>query len=260
MINKSKKILSVSTLMLLLMNPSLAVEITSSSQAVDVAGKQRMYTQRMLKDYAMVGMKNTFGKPDEDLKKISGDFEIALGSLLAYAKNDDTKKSLENVETLWTPLKKTLSEDPSKEKVGKLQEDLEVLLKSADDTTKLFAKESGSTSGEVVNMAGRQRMLSQRMAGLYMIKVWGVEDPQFKDKMIKAMDIFKTSLTKLEKSELNTDEITKYLAKVKRSFMFFEMMNKSKSKFVPTLISKKSNDILKNMNSATQAYVALETK
>jgi len=37
-------------------------------------------------------------------------------------------------------------------------------------------------------------------------------------------------------------------------------MNKSKSKFVPTLISKKSNDILKNMNSATQAYVALETK
>ncbi len=44
------------------------------------------------------------------------------------------------------------------------------------------------------------------------------------------------------------------------SFMFFEMMSKSKSKFVPTLIYKKSNDILANMNSATQSYVALKTK
>jgi uncharacterized protein YehS (DUF1456 family) len=74
------------------------------------------------------------------------------------------------------------------------------------------------------------------------------------------MDLFKTSLVKLEKFELNTEEINQYLKKVKRSYMFFEMMNKSKSKFVPTLIYKKSDDILKNMNSATQAYVALETK
>jgi len=93
-----------------------------------------------------------------------------------------------------------------------------------------------------------------------MLKVWGVNDLKFKDKMDQTMTLFKTSLSELEKSELNTEEISKLLAKVKRSFMFFEMMNKSKSKFVPTLIYKKSNDILTNMNSATQSYVALETK
>ena len=103
-------------------------------------------------------------------------------------------------------------------------------------------------------------MLSQRMAGLYMLKVWGVEDPQFKTKLDDAMKLFKTSLDELEKSNLNTDDIKELLAKVKRSFMFFEMMSKSKSKFVPSLIYKKSNDILVNMNSVTQKYVALETK
>ncbi len=237
-----------------------AIEISSSTHAVDIAGKQRMFTQRMLKDYAMVGMGNTYGKPGEDLKKISADFQDHMDSLAAYTKSDEVKKSIEKIEALWIPLKKTLAESPSREKVENLQVDLDVLLKAADDTTKLFAKESGKASGETVNKAGRQRMLSQRMASLYMLKVWEVEDPQFKTKLDDAMKLFKTSLAELEKSSLNTDEIKALLAKVKRSFMFFEMMSKSKSKFVPTLIYKKSNDILTNMNSATQKYVALETK
>ncbi len=238
----------------------LAIEISSPTHAVDIAGKQRMFTQRMLKDYAMVGMGNTFGKPADDLKKISTDFQDHMESLASYTKSDEIKKSIEKVKTLWIPLKKTLSEAPSKEKVEKLQIDLDALLKAADDTTKLFAKESGKASGETVNKAGRQRMLSQRMASLYMLKVWEVEDPQFKTKLDDAMKLFKTSLAQLEQSSLNTDEIKTLLTKVKRSFMFFEMMSRSKSKYVPTLISKKSNDILTNMNSATQKYVALETK
>ena len=184
-----------------------AVEITSSSHAVDIAGKQRMFTQRMLKDYAMVGMGNTFGKPGEDLKQISLAFQDHMESLTAYTKSDDVKKSITKLESLWKPLKQILAETPSKEKVEKLQIDLDTLLKAADDTTKMFAKESGKASGEIVNKAGRQRMLSQRMASLYMLKVWEVHDPQFKTKLDDAMKLFKDSLSELEKSDLNTDEI-----------------------------------------------------
>jgi hypothetical protein len=69
------------------------------------------------------------------------------------------------------------------------------------------------------------------------------------------MELFKTSLEELQKSKFNTDEITKLLDDVEKSFMFFEVMNKSNSVFIPSLIYKKSNDILKNMNIATQCYV-----
>ena len=255
-----KKIKMSLVSILMLATSVSGIEINSPTHAVDIAGKQRMFTQRMLKDYAMVGMGNTFGKPTEDLKNISADFQDHIEALANYTKNDEVKKSIKKVEALWIPLQKTLAEPPRKEKVAKLQIDLDALLKAADETTKLFAKESGKASGETVNKAGRQRMLSQRMASLYMLKVWEVEDPQFKTKLDDAMMLFKTSLDELEKSTLNTDEIKTLLTKVKRSFMFFEMMSKSKSKYVPTLISKKSNDILTNMNSATQKYVALETK
>jgi len=64
----------------------------------------------------------------------------------------------------------------------------------------------------------------------------------------------------LQKSELNTDEINELLNKVEKSFMFFEVMNRSIQIYIPTLIYKKSNDILKDMNTVTHKYVVVSKK
>jgi len=245
-------------ILLCITNIAYAIEIKNLSEAVDVAGKQRMFTQRMLKDYAMVGMGNTFGSPEKDLSDIINKFDDHMQSLAQFTKDDATKKSIEEARQIWLPIKQVLTSKATKDNVAKLQEDLELLLKAADKTTKLFAKQTGKTSGEIINISGRQRMLSQRMASLYMLKVWGVNDPKFTQKMDQSMNLFKTSLDKLLKYDKNTPEITQLLKKAQRSFKFFEFMNRSKSKFIPSLIYKKSNDILKNMNTATSLYTKIE--
>jgi ribosome-binding factor A len=76
--------------------------------------------------------------------------------------------------------------------------------------------------------------------------------------MEKTMNLYKTSLEKLKKSEMSTEEIQKLLLKSEKGFKFFEIMNKSKNKFIPSLIFKKSNEMLKDMNTATGLYAAQE--
>ncbi len=245
-------------ILLILMNIVLSAQINNIPDAINKAGQQRMITQRMLKDYILIGMNNTYGNPKEDLSVMIKLFDSNLQELETFIKDSASLESLAKLRTLWISIKKSLSQAPEKEKVLSLQVNLDVLLEKAHKSTVLIVKSSGISNSEIVNISGRQRMLSQRMASLYMLKVWEVNDDKFSLKLTKSMQEFKTAHKKLLASSMNTDEINILLLKSGKAFKFFEMMDKSKSKkYIPSLINRSANKILTNMNTATNLYSSI---
>ncbi|WP_457667293.1 type IV pili methyl-accepting chemotaxis transducer N-terminal domain-containing protein [Thiolapillus sp.] len=224
-------------------------------EAINKAGKQRMITQRVLKDYALVGMHIELGDPAQDLKTLIELFDSSLADLKQFSTSDAVNKSLAAIETQWTPIRATLQDAPDRDKAARLQEDLDKLLAACQENTRLIAQSADNKTGDIVNLAGRQRMLSQRMAALYMLKAWKLDDPKFREKLTSAMDEFTAAHKSLEASPLTTDEIHVLLAKVKKSFAWFEMMGRSSSnRVIPNLINKSANSIQADMDKATSLY------
>jgi len=234
-----------------------AKEIKNISEAINISGKQRMYTQRMMRDYAMIGMENNYKNPKKDLQNIVNDFEDSLDSLIEFNTEKNTEKALLDVKEDWEPIKKVLFEKATKENAKSLQEDLETLLSKSNKAVILFTKQSKKKAGEIINISGRQRMLSQRMASLYLLKSWGISDSKFRIRMDESMKIYKDSLKRLKECKINTTVINMLLKDAERNFTFFEVMNKSEGVFIPTLIFKKSDKMLKDMDEVTKLYTKI---
>jgi len=239
----------------LLLTDIASAEISSMPSAINKAGRQRMLTQRIVATYCQIGLDIKTQKSREQLKKSIKLFDEQLSELKSFRPEGKINQQLMRVEKLWKPFKKIATLGVKRENAEELWLLAEDTLRASQRVVIMLEDESQTHFHRLVNISGRQRMLSQRMSSLYMMQVWKFTSNEYTDNYSIAINEFKGALFELMKSKHNTDDINHQLKKVKREFGMLERSLKQKEgEFIPLLVKLSADKLLTNMDEITHKY------
>jgi nitrate/nitrite-specific signal transduction histidine kinase len=235
-------------------------QVASINDAINKAGRQRMLSQRLAKAYLQIGQGIDVERSRRVLDASLALFDRQLVELKAFPPAREIRNVLLDQEKAWAGYKELLvGANPSAEGARKVLAASEEVLVLAHDATVRLEKISASVTGRLVNIAGRQRMLSQRMAKFYQAIGWHVAPPIGPAELETARKEFVTALAELAASPRNTQDIKQDLELVQVQWTFFDSALKNAPSAatktqVATHVATTSERILEVMDRVTGLY------
>ena len=156
-------VVRIALLALLMAFGSLAqAQIADINSAINKAGRQRMLSQRMAKAYLQIGLNVDLERSKRTLDGAIALFDRQLVELKNFAPTPQIRDTYLQLEQNWLAYKDVLiGSVPSPDGARKVLELSESVLRLAHAGTEQLVSTSGSESGPLVGVAGRQRMLSR---------------------------------------------------------------------------------------------------
>jgi nitrate/nitrite-specific signal transduction histidine kinase len=235
-------------------------EAMTIDTAINKAGMQRMLTQRITKSYLLIGQDVAADKAQKQLDSSMALFEEHLGELEEFSPTPAITDSLQNIRREWNKFRHLAIGSPEHHQALSVITDGSRLLEMCENTVQLLEAHSSKGKGELINISGRQRMLSQRIGMLYVAKSWKVTDEALDKAFLQALNDFDYALERLGSSPFNTSEINQALKEVTAQWEFsrsgFELGESGH--YVPFVIQVTTESMLKKMDKITDLYVSLE--
>lgn len=183
--------------------------------AVDQAGRLRMLSQRTVKAYLMLGQ----GVAAEDARALLRDsvqrFDAHLAALQAFQPTPAVRAALAALAAQWPPLRAWLTEAPDKATAVALYDAGEALQRAAHSLTLAYEQVSGTPADHFISMAGRQRMLSQRMAKFHFYRAWDIHEAAAAMELHLSRAHFTAVLIQIEGSPLATPAVKDSVARLR---------------------------------------------
>ncbi len=238
-------------------------QVTDLNDAINKAGRQRMLSQRMGKAWLALAQDVETGSARQVLDKSMGLFDRQLAELKAYAPNAEIRDTYGKLEGAWSDYKAALvGTAPSKAGAAAvLQADAKVLALAHQGTVQYEAA-SGRPVGKLVNVAGRQRMLSQRMAKFYLAAMLPVDAATAGAEINKARTEFMAATEVLRNAPEATARIKEELQLADGQWIFFDTaLKRLQAGASPKALSDvfvSSENLLSVMDRVTGLYSAIK--
>jgi Type IV pili methyl-accepting chemotaxis transducer N-term len=203
--------------------PLARAQVKDLNDGINKAGRQRMLSQRLAKSWFALGQ----GASNETAEKVLATsmslFDRQLVELKAFAPNAEVRGTYTQLESTWSDYKGALvGSAPARSGADRVLDLAGRVLAQANVGTMQLEALSGKPAGKLVNLCGRQRMLSQRMAAYYFSASWGVQAPAALAELNRARDEFLKAHAVLKAAPETTAAIRSELDIAQGQFTFFD--------------------------------------
>ena len=257
----TKSIVVSIILMSLVIQGAYASKKYTSGELVNIAGMQRMLSQKIAKAYFFYG-KGV--RPEKTRMQLHGSIDLFNKNyeiLLNNIEDDKVKDLLAFIEMSKDELA-PLAKAPFNKDNGSLMLDYsETLLEASHDIVKRLEQATGKKTDKLVNISGRQRMLTQRIAKFYIAYQSDFKDVNTVNQLRKAMSEFEMAHGALANDKRTTNQIKQELNQVAKLWNVVRKFYRDVERGgLPVIVLSSTDKIMTKMNHITNLYVELDKK
>ena len=254
-----KSITILSTFMLFSSSTLLAQATHNQMKLINLAGKQRMLSQRIAKDYLYVHKNIAMSKTEKELQVSLKNFFDAHHTLMQSIQDEEIKNLLAFVELSSNDFNQTIHKSFSLDNAQLILDLSESMLEGNQyivDSLKSSLHQKEST---IIEIAGKQRMLAQRIAKYYIAYQAGIKDENTVRSMKQTISEFNQNLNTLLNHKHNTPLILKKINEVNKLWkIVHKFYNNIEKGGLPLIVYTTTDKITKKMNEITYLYLALQ--
>lgn len=243
-------------------HPLARAQVNSLGDAINKAGRQRMLSQRMGKAWLGLGLGQ--GIQADAARRVLDQsmslFDRQLAELKVFAPAGDTRDTYVQLESAWSDYKGLLvGSAPARDKANAVLTQAGKVLALAHKGTGQLEVQAAKPAAKLVNIAGRQRMLSQRMAQFYLANMWNVDSVTSLAELAKARAEFVPALEVLRNAPEASAEIKQELTLADSQWLFFDNALKSRDVTAKSAsdVFVTSENLLQVMDRVTGLYARI---